>query len=363
MVSGPGFDETLVKAFGDQLRRFVEKSGSRAFQLRDNEFAVVIPAPHSPREVVLTDTLLPLKQVLENLVVDGELEVPLHISMGVAELRAGDHSTALSRADQALRTAETNHLPISFYNQNDRSLKNVQDELACFGRLRSSLQKEALVVVFQPVCDAKTLEPVFYEALLRVRGRDGALESIFPLLSIAESTGLMPRLALFVLRQASNFVRTKGLPVSINLSTQDIQDSQVNNELKLQLSTLAPGSIILEFLERGDLHSLAGFPEFLATMRQAGCLLALDDFGSGYSNFSTLVEFPLNIVKLDGALVRKSESDAKALLLIETLTDFSRKVGLTVVAEHIESAAMVERFRKIGVDLLQGYHLGKPQPA
>jgi EAL domain-containing protein (putative c-di-GMP-specific phosphodiesterase class I)/GGDEF domain-containing protein len=361
LVHGTVFSHRLVGQVAEYLTSLARKTSSQCFHLRDNEFALFIPQPENLETNPLT-FLTRLHDELERLVFEDGIELNLQISVGAVEI-SGEPATCLSAADQALRTAERTRLPVYFFHNGDQSLETATERLSRFAVLRRALDQCALTVLFQPICSARSKTAVWYEALLRVPGPSGRLESIYSYLTTAETTGLMPRLTLEVIRQASQFIQKNGFPVSINLSFSDAQNDEIKHSLIAHAKSAPPGSFIIELLERDDVRTDLRFPQFLEDLKAAGCLFAIDDFGAGYSNFSTLADFPLEIVKLDGELVKKCASAPKTLMLVSSIIHFCKEADLKIVAEHIDSFAMCELFRNLGVDYLQGYYFGYPETA
>lgn len=361
LVHSGGFNETLVTDVSAHLRKYGEDHSALVFQLKDNEYALLFStAGVQPAEVEAS--LQRLHDSLEALQFSGS-ELSLQVSLGAVPLKGLNRVNALAFADQALKTAERSLAPVVIFNGDDRSLETTADRLRRFTSLRRHMEKKTVEVFFQPIFDTRALTPIWYEALLRIPGSEGKLESVFPYLSTAESTGLMPRLTLLVIEQAVAFIRDCDIPVSLNLSLDDIQDKRVKEALLEHSLALGRGSLVLEFLERAELQTTPFLSAFIQEMKAGGCRIALDDFGAGYSNFSCLVDFPFDLVKIDGGLVKKSLHDPKAMMLVTALIQFCRESGVKVVAEHIDSPVLLETFRELGVDYLQGFYLGKPEPA
>lgn len=363
LVQGDSFNELLMTKVAENLRRYCDRHDLRCYQLRDNEFAVLqtfenIEEAGEGLWEQLHDTLEAISFP------QGIIEMNLHVSIGAAVIdREWDNEPGnpLNLADQALQSALKFHEPVHFYNKDLDDLHSTVEKLKRFSLLKRNLETRGFEVFFQPIVDARTFRTVWYEALLRITDTNGKLTSIYPYLSIAELTGQMPRLTRFVIEKASEFIARRRLPVSVNLSVYDIQSSRIADLITVHARKHGAGSFILEFLERGDLRSSKAFPAFLEKTRACGCLTAMDDFGAGFANIATLLDLPMDIVKLDGELVQKSKTDPKALTLIRTVTAFCKESGLRVVAEHIDES-QIKDFRQMGVDYFQGFFFGMPEP-
>lgn len=285
----------------------------------------------------------------------------LRLRLGAAA-HPGDAQGALRGAETALEQAIRCRLPWAIH---EAGMAGCSDEVADPERhqlLWQNLQEDRLAVWFQPVAGAGDGKVVWHEALGRVGLVDGRLESLYGYLPVAEATGLMPLVSLRVIEVAGLFIRQQRCPVSVNLSLADLQDRRVLDRL-LQVAGQVPrGHLIVELLERDPFQDIPGVAEELARLRAAGCRLALDDFGSGYSNLGALWGLELDIVKIDGNLARRAFVDATAHNLVKSLIGFCVGMGVEVVVEHIETREMQAFYRDLGVDFLQGYLLGKPAP-
>lgn len=361
LVSNTGTGPQLIQRLGQHLSEFGRSQGVEVFQLRDNEYALFLSPPGFTSRFAVEEVLLTLHRELEALPLGSALEKP-QVAMGVVEILQKTKARALGLADQALRTALKQHAPLEFFSGSDQSLALTKRRFGRLTALTKHLEQGTLEVHFQAVINSQTMELAFFEALIRVPDDSGGLVSVFPYLEAAENAGILPQLALVVIERAAAFASERSVSVSINLSTQDILSSAVTQALLAQGRRLKPGTLILEFLERSDLLEIPSLGAYLAQMRSAGHRLALDDFGSGFSSFLTLINLPVDLVKIDGALVKRCLEDSKAQLLVESLIRSCQQIGLEVVGEHIDSVELFTWLKALGVEYLQGYLLSRPQP-
>jgi len=348
---GPEDLTTLMNALRNRVGQMAD---TRVYHLRDQDFALLL-GPRAPAAMDIHEGIegLDLRA--------GNWPFRLLVTLGTTDKLPGCDREALSRADKALGAALDAKLPWFHADTTDEPVDQAKLWIERHAQLCRNLELGLCQVVFQPVFDSHTREPRWYEALARIEGAGGQLESVWHYLPVAEASGLLPRITRAVLAQAAAFADAHGVAVSINLTLQDLRDEGLLGELLETAASRRPGLFILELLERDHFSDVNAVSRFISRAVASGCRVALDDFGSGYSNFGTLSAVDLSLVKIDGELARRASSDLKALALIRALVQFCRETGLEVVAEHVDSEVLATLFRDMGVDYLQGFYLGKPE--
>lgn len=232
------------------------------------------------------------------------------------------------------------------------------------------LAKGQFSLVYQPRFKLADGQPVAAEALLRwvhpVLGAVGPGEFI----PVLERTALMPQLGRWVidhaLAQAAQWQRTlPGFGLSLNLSPRDFDDASLWSALceRLHSHQLAPSLVEVEITEGQWLHSHPGALPQLHAMAEAGVGIAIDDFGSGYSNFGYLSEVPISHIKIDQSLVTGLARSRTARLKVEAIIKLARQLGYRTVAEGVETEAELSLLRLWGCDEAQGFHLARPMAA
>lgn len=149
--------------------------------------------------------------------------------------------------------------------------------------------------------------------------------------------------------------------VSINLSFEDIINPEIIKYLEEILKNKHPYPITLEFLESEGIQDFEATKNFCEIMKKYGAFIAIDDFGKGYSNFNYFLDVPFDILKIDGSLVKKV-NDYKGYLLLKSIVDYTKKLGIKTVAEFVEDEEIFNQLKTIGIDMYQGYYIDKPKP-
>jgi len=242
--------------------------------------------------------------------------------------------------------------------------------LALAGDLQGALVKGDVFPVFQPLCRAVDHVVVGAEAL--ARWRHPILGPVPPdeFVAIAEQTGLITELTSVVLDKSLTQARTwrdqgLALRVSVNLSPRSLTDGDLAQAVRvaLQRHELPPSALLLEITESTIMSNVERASAVLGALRDAGVHTALDDFGTGHSSLTQLRAIPVDEVKLDRSFLTGVDGEAAARRVVATAVTLCHDLGKTVVAEGVEDEVTADFLRDIGVDLLQGYHFGRPLPA
>jgi EAL domain-containing protein (putative c-di-GMP-specific phosphodiesterase class I)/GGDEF domain-containing protein len=245
----------------------------------------------------------------------------------------------------------------------DISGADSREEMGMANFLGRAVEEGRIRLAFQPVIDTKTGTVAHYEALLRLFGEDGKINSAGVLIPIAERMGFMPMIDKLVLEKVIAELRHDAdVVLALNVSHLTIQETVWLETLSALVNeTPHIGSrLIVEITETGLVGDLRRVAKFCTEVQSHGCLVALDDFGAGYTSFRQLKSLSVDIVKIDGAYIRDLTDNADSRFFVKTLLDFTRGFGLTSVAEFVENGEIAKMLIELGVDQLQGYYFSKP---
>ncbi|MEA2229470.1 MAG: hypothetical protein QOF04_3100, partial [Solirubrobacteraceae bacterium] len=237
--------------------------------------------------------------------------------------------------------------------------------------LRHALDRGELEVWYQPVVDLATKRLISTEALVRWQHPQRGLIPPLEFIPIAEETGLIAELGLQVLEQACRQTAAwqrdidPAIGVSVNISGRQV----VNPVFPAQVAAIAErsglraGTLALEITETVLMKEADSPDTVIDKFLEHGLTLVLDDFGTGYSSLSRLKRFPLDVLKIDRSFVSGLESNLDDRAIVKATIDMAHAVGLTVVAEGVETGEQEQSLRAFGCDRAQGYLYARPQPA
>ena len=179
-------------------------------------------------------------------------------------------------------------------------------------------------------------------------------------LYVAKNSRYYFEITLIVLKNALAFVDSSGATVSVNLSIKDIEYAPIREQILSFLNSQQAGKIILEITESESIQDPKMVNNFIQAAKSLGAEIAIDDFGSGFSNFDNIVNLDIDYVKLDGSLVSKIH-DEKYRIILENMVNICHDLGIKTIAEYISDESIMRLAKGIGVDYLQGHHLHKPE--
>jgi diguanylate cyclase (GGDEF)-like protein/PAS domain S-box-containing protein len=364
---GHHWGDTLLRQVGARLHGALRKSDPIA-RLGGDEFAVLLPNTGDMNGAIRAATRL-LNVLEHTFVVEGHtLNVGASIGIALCPDHGEDADTLLRRADIAMYTAKRAHGGFAFYQpeQDDHT----PDRLLLAGELRHAIENDQLVLHYQPKASFVTGCVSHVEALVRWRHPQRGLVPPDQFIPLAEQTGLICPLFLWVLndalRQCSLWQREGiELHVAVNLSMRNLQDPRLPDTLVNFLSrwNLEPTWVELEITE----SALAADPEramkILTRFSVMGMRIAIDDFGTGYSSLAYLKRLPVDEIKIDKSFVLGMATDENDATIVRSTIDLGHNLGLKVVAEGIEDQATWNLLAAWGCDLAQGYFLSHPLPA
>lgn len=374
MIDLDGFKEvndSLGHPAGDQLLVEVGARFARALptdlilaRLGGDEYGVAGLMGGPMARLLAADLVAAIE---EPIVIEG-IAVRITASIGIATLPGGvDRAELLRMADVAMYDAKRNERTIGEYSPDLDP--NGRERLALLASLGTAIEERAFTMHYQPVIEASSGRVVGMEALIRWEHPELGLLYPDDFIPLAEQSGLISRITRAVIDQAIGFlatVRAQGFDIglSINLSGKDLVDEGMPQHVMAAVARhrVPHQSITVEITETAVASDLERSSRTLLALQTAGLRVSIDDFGVGSSSLSQLIAMPVDELKLDRSFVAALDSDRRAEAILRSTVELGRTLGLTVVAEGVETAASLEVVRQHGVTLLQGFLLAPPLP-
>ncbi|MDQ1725159.1 MAG: hypothetical protein QOG52_2187 [Frankiaceae bacterium] len=362
--------DRLLAAVAQRLGRSVSPADTLA-RFGGDEFVVLTenstPASAQIQAVQLRDLLI------EPFYVDGQ-EIVIGASIGIVNCDGGDLDPAgvmrdASIAMYAAKEAGRSRLRVATSELHDAAMLRLDTESG----LRKAVGSEQFVLHFQPEVDARTRTLTSVEALVRWDHPERGLLTPADFLPVAHETGLIVELGSWVLRNAleeaarwrHDLHDAEHLGISVNLASAQVQDMRLLDSVieALRETKTPPHMLTLEITEDVMLNDSEDILDVLHALRSYGVHLAVDDFGTGFSAMAYLCALPIETVKLDGEISRQAGDSERSDTMVRGLVSMCHELGLSVTAEGVEDAAHAASLTHIGVDRLQGWHLGRPLDA
>ncbi len=371
-------NDTLGHSAGDELIVSVATLLTRRLRASDtiarlggDEFAILLPeADEAAAEQVAAKIV---KDIRENAVLlDGRKPGRVTASVGITlftQSMSGAEE-ALVNADLAMYDAkEAGRDRAVLYSADKHDQSKMSTRLEWIERIRTAIQDDRFVFHAQPIADLQSGDVRQYELLLRMRDENGEIILPGAFLHIAERFDLVQELDRWVTGKAIEILsqqRAAGreLVLEINLSGKSLGDPELLEliERELQRSGVPPSSLIFEVTETAAVANIQIARQFADRLTELGCRFALDDFGAGFDSFYYLKYLPFDFLKIDGEFVSNCTRNRTDQLVIESLVSVARGLGKRTIAEFVQDDETEAFLRLQGVDLAQGYHIGRPVP-
>lgn len=351
-------DELLAAAASRLVKTVTE--GDFIARFGGDEFVVISKTP-ADRDSIMRMAERFIRQLAKPFEIDG-YEAYIGLSIGIATSKPGSTVNQLLReADIAMYRAKGRPgLHIMFY---DEIGERLGQQLDTENALRHAISNNEFVLHWQPIVNLKNSQVHTMEALLRWRHPNGELLLPNEFMGVAEDSGLIVQMGQWVLRNACLAGGlTEERNVSVNVSARQLQEVTFVDDLMsiLSATNFAPERLIIEVTENSLIDpTLVGGP--LTRVRELGCKIALDDFGSGYSSLGLLERLPVDIIKLDRAFVRDVTTSEASQAIIKSLVQLANALNMIFIAEGVETDAQRKALRSLGVLNAQGYWFGQPE--
>ena len=293
-------------------------------------------------------------------------------SMGLVEVDAGSAiSDVISTADEGCREAKRGHQDgLIIYEKSAAIFHERELDLRLVARLSHPDGPQGLFLEMQPLLSVRQpFETLNFEVLLRMRDADGSLVPADRLIPLAEDKGLIGIIDRWVLSNVLTWLNAHGDRlkntrfVCMNLSGASLNDEHFVTDAfdLLDRYPRAAQRLCLEITESVALHDLDNMRRFIDSARAAGCKVALDDFGAGYTSFSYLKDLPADVLKIDGSFIRAVNVHPSNLAIVEAIVSLARSLGMSTIAEWAEDRETVETLVEAGINYIQGYVVARPQ--
>ena len=365
---GHDVGDELLKLLATRLSACVREEDTVA-RLGGDEFVIIVNLVQHDSDVAFVAQKI-LDAVAQPYQI-GSYTLDITASIGIAVYPRDGHDvgTLLKHADLAMYQGKIGRANYHFYGaEMDR---HAQARLSIEGKLRRALENNEFLLFYQPQVDAQSGAVVGVEALIRWRLADGSMIPPGEFIAIAEETGLILPIGSWVLQEAARQTKlwqAQGLSVpriAVNVSARQIWHGGLDFEVQrtLEQAGVDPGIFELELTESVFLRSSEDVTETFSRLDQVGVRLAIDDFGTGYSSLGYLRRLPVDTLKLDRSFVQDLPQSKAAGAIASAVISLAKGLGMSVVAEGVETAAQHAYLLAQGCHQLQGFYFSQPLPA
>ena len=294
----------------------------------------------------------------ESLLID-EDEIDINITIGIAQ---GDGARAFKYSQRVIKYARSKLQRIMIYNEDFKIQQSFEENIKWIKQLKIGFKENLFQAYFQPIVDTNTKEIHKYEALIRYITNEGVEIAPFHFINVAKKTKLYPNIIKIVIQDAFKLIKNKNKRVSINISYDDIANEETTTFIYEILEQHRDLTEFLEFeiLESEEISDFSEVSKFILNIKKFNCIVGIDDFGAGYSNFNLLTLLDIDFVKIDGSLIEKINSSKDLEIIVNTIANFSKEFKVKTVAEYVSNEDIYNKIKELNIDYCQGYYFDKP---
>lgn len=359
---GQKFIQNIESIFADEFMNSLSQTSvfQKIYILGNGKFALAIDKEDTDKSYEeIVNTIKEFEKNVNNAKINiGELDYEISILVSLAY---GDD--ALENAKYGIKklldTKQDFILANNFARkEHDESEKN----LNTLKMVKKAIEDSKVVSYFQPIVDNNTQEIVKYESLVRLIDENDKVILPYYFLDIAKKGKYYSQITSIVLDNSFNSLKDTDKGITINISVVDIEKEFTRNKLfsLLKEDKGNASRVTIELLEDEEAKDFEVIKTFIKEIKSLGVQIAVDDFGSGYSNFERLVDYQPDVLKIDGSLIKNIVNDDFAVAVVKTIVNFAKEQGISTVAEYVENKNIYEVVCDLGVDYSQGYYFSEP---
>jgi len=355
-------DKILIE-YANVLKDFAEEKSYKCYRLYSNTFALlgekegfkVDEYYYDIQNIIHNYTDISIQNTTEEY---KDLNIQLDVHLGISLYQ----DNVIIKANTALEEAKKDTKRYYIYTGAIKEHIHVKKYLDTKILIEKAIKLDSVVPYFQPIVN-KEKENVKYESLMRLHINDTIL---YPndFMDISIKTKLYTKLSMTLIRKVLAKAKTLNKNISINLSTIDFLNQELVEILDeyLNIDNIDLCKLVtFEILESQNIDDFDFINSFLGKYRNYGVKIAIDDFGSGYSNFSHILQLKPDYIKIDGSLIKNIDKNKDNLELVKSIINFTKTLGIITIAEFIHNENIFTIVKNLGVDQFQGYYFAKPQ--
>lgn len=350
------------------LADILPTSAYQLYRVHADEYAIFLDARRAANLPDVLDSFEQLaKQVTgiipSNKFTNNQQEVQLRVTMGIAFTISDNPEKLVIKADIALREARSHRKPYLFFKESEGIDARYQDNIKWANLLQDAIKHDRIVPYFQPIYNHRHPHNQHYEVLARLIDNHGNIISPFQFINIAKTTRQYPAITKAIIEKSFSLFHDLPGEISINLDVEDMEDLPTTSLIQEQLAKYnIADRVVFEVLENHRLEGHTAAVKFLQTLKADGCKLAVDDFGSGYSNFAYVLSLDFDYLKIDASLIKNIDKDSHSQTIVKSIVTFAQDMGIKTIAEFVHSESVFDAVKSCNIDFSQGYYIGKPGP-
>ncbi len=356
---GEKIGDTILYELANKLKNYFNEDEYIVYRIEADKFTIVAKKNHQDvDEFYNLCKAFADKIEKESLLID-EAEIDINITIGIAQ---GDGARAFKYSQRVINYARTKLQRIMIYNESFRIQQSFEENIKWVKQLKVGFRENLFQAYFQPIVDTQTKEVYKYEALIRYITKEGVEIAPYHFINVAKKTKLYPNIIKIVIQDAFKLIKNKNKRVSVNISFDDIANEETTAFIYEILEQNKEFTEFLEFeiLESEEISDFNEVSKFISEIKKFNCIVGVDDFGAGYSNFNLLTLLDIDFVKIDGSLIERINTSKDLEIIVNTIANFSKEFKVKTVAEYVSNEDIYNKIKELNIDYCQGYYFDKP---
>ncbi len=355
--------DSIIKQLANQIASLSLPFENWCYHLHADAFAFLIKGTLSRQEVqfIVHD----IEKAIYNYTYYASMNqsVLLSLSFGIAfsHTKTPYNHCLINEANIALSFTSQSTNTWSIYDKMYKDNNDYEKNHYWQKKLKEAIDEDRITPYYQPIVNPTKQTITSYEALMRLIDKNGAAISPYLFLNIAKKSKIYNKLTKIMIAKSFNQYAKSKQPFSLNFSYQDMIDKEVQELLVYHLKKSNIGkNFTAEILESESIVNYDLVKEFVDRIKSYHAHVAIDDFGSGYSNFERLFKLDIDTIKIDGSIIKNIDEDKQMRIITETIVTFAKKTDIKVVAEFVHSKEIMQILHNMGVEEMQGYYFAEP---
>lgn len=350
---GDEIGDEVLKTVANTIRSLL-KEEYKVYRIYSDEFAVL--ADNADNESFLKN----IKYICDTLssyplrIKDKEIYIQMSYSISF------EKKENLSKTANMIKKYSKTNKDIVVYDKSLQIEKIYENNIMWIGKLKRALEEDKIVPYFQAIYNMKTQKIEKYEALVRLIENEKAISPYY-FLQIAKKSKQYLQITQRMIEKSFEYFKDKEYEFSVNLTIADIKNQSISLYILEMLKKYDIAKrVVFEIVESEGIEDFNEVNTFIDKVRVLGCKIAIDDFGSGYSNFEYLIKLNADYIKIDGSLIKDIVTNKNNQEIVFTIIDFAKRQGFKTIAEYVSSKEIFDKVKELGVDYAQGYYINEP---
>lgn len=291
-------------------------------------------------------------------------QTEIYVDSTLSSSASESNDDIFSKVSMAQKFAKKKQLKYWIFEDSMPFAQEYENNLKYATKVRKAIVDcSGIVPYFQPIIDNETGIVVKFESLSRMIDEEGIIHTPHNFIPVAKMIKVYDKITTTIIEKTFEIFEHNSYDFSINLSFEDIVNQDIYDFIIQKLHDSRMGErLTFELLESERVNDYNKVVHFFNEIKRYGAKVAIDDFGSGFSNFSYIIKLNPDFIKIDGSLIKDIDKDKNAQIVVETIVAFSKKMGIKTVAEFVHSSTVLSTVKQLGIDYSQGYFIDMPSP-